>query len=409
MKRRNFLINSAAMFGGCTLFSGCKNELIKKEGQIARRKFKNTTLPLLGFGGTRFPMKNKDEIDMAELDKMVEYAISHGVNLFDTAYFYVNFKSETALAEVLKNYPRNSYFLADKMPIFMIKNKKDIKNIFNEQLKKCNVDYFDFYMAQGINENCYNTYKNTKLHNELLELKKEGKIRYLGFSFHGTSEILKEVIAEGNWDFCELQLNYFDWNILKAKEQYEIVQTSKLPIIAVRALKVGDLVNIQTKAEEELKNKYPDTAPAEFALRWTGSIDNVVSVISGMGNLEQIKQNVAVFENFKAVTEKEREDAAKLAGIIQSQGEINCSGCKHCLEDCPRGINIPANIAIYNQYKTFKNSGAFRNNCLILSENERVNNCIQCGLCSKKCPQGLKIPELLAQMKIEYEKIKNIT
>ena len=412
MKRRNFLINSAAAIGGCTLFSGCSKD-IKKEGQVVKRKFKDIEVSLLGLGCMRLPMEDKDKVDMVEFDKMVEYAINHGVNYFDTAYFYVNSKSENAIGEVLKKYDRESYFLADKFPINKApidktRVKEDIRRIFNDQLRRCNVDYFDFYLAHGINTDCYETYKNTKLHDELLELKKEGKIKYLGFSFHGNIDMLKEIVAEGNWDFCQLQINYFDWNVMKAKEQYEIAKKAGLPVVVMEPLRGGGLTDrLSDKIAIQIKSQYPDSTPPEFGLRWAGSLDNIVTVLSGMSNLEQVKQNVAVFENFKAVTKEEKEFADKIAATFQSQGEINCTACKYCLDVCPQGVNIPAIFAIYNQYKLSNNKGVFKFMYETLSEEERAGSCIKCGQCSKNCTQGLKIPEILAKVQDDYEQIKS--
>ncbi len=407
MKRRNFLINSIAAFSGYTLFSGCtKERVITKENSVAKHKFKNTEVPLLGIGCTRLPMDNKHEIDMAELDGMVEYAINHGVNYFDTAYFYVDSKSEIAIGKVLKQYPRDSFLLADKMPVFLIKNKQDIRNIFYEQLKKCEVDYFDFYITQGIDRNNYDTYKNADIHNELLELKKEGKIKYLGFSFLGSTDILSEIVSEGNWDFCQLMINYFDWNISTAKKQYEILQQKKIPVIAVQSLKKGVLVDLPKKASDELKENYPDAAPYEFALRWAASLDNVITVLSSPVSIKQAKHDIEIFEHFKLMNDDEKEFAKKLAKIIQSQGKISCSACMRCIESCPKNINIPAIFAIYNQYGILQNKALFALYYETLTEKERAHNCTKCGLCTKNCSQKLNIPDLIAQVQKEYDGTK---
>ena len=408
MNRRDFLVNSTVALGGCAILSGCDNKkLIKEEGKITKRKFKGIEIPLLGFGCMRLPMtKDGKKVDMVELDKMVEYAMNHGANYFDTAYMYVDSQSESAMGEVLKKYPRESFILADKSPIYKMKTQDDIRKIFDEQRKKCQVEYFDFYMAHNINKNTYQTYKDTKMHEQLLELKKEGKIKYVGFSFHGTPDILKEVVAEGNWDFCQLQINYLDWDVVKGKEQYEIAHNAGIPVTVMEPLRGGGLVNLSDKALKELKENYPETTPAAFGLRWAASLDDVVTVLSGMSNLEQMKENIETFENFIPMTEDEKTTALKIAKIIQSQGEINCTACKYCLEVCPKDINIPAIFALYNQYKVEKNDYMFTVYYETLPEEERAEECIKCGLCTKNCPQGLQIPELLEKAIHEYEKIK---
>ena len=408
MKRRDFLVNSAAVFSGCTLFSGCKKEetASKIEGGVVRKKFKDTETPLLGFGGSRYPVDNKNEIDMAELDKMVEYAMNHGVNLFDTAYFYINHKSETALGEILKKYPRKNYMLSDKLPLYKIKTKDDVRKVFNEQLKKCGVDYFDFYMPHGINTDNYEAYKNAEVHKELLKLKKEGKIKYLGFSFHGTLEMLQEIVDEKKWDCCQLQLNYFDWKNMKGESQYETVKKAGIPIIIMEPLRGGKLVHLPDEAGDALKKKYPDMTPSELGLRWAGSIDNVITVLSGMSNIEQVKQNIAVFENFKALSEEEKLTADEISKVVLSLERINCTSCNYCVSACPLSINIPAIFNIYNNYKITNKQMMLKDNYESIPEKQRAHNCTKCGLCSKKCTQGLDIPKLLAKINDEYEKAK---
>lgn len=210
MKRREFIINSAILAGGVALLGGCgKQELIKSENQITRRKYKDITVPLLALGCMRLPMRGNN-IDMEELDKMVEYCMQKGANYFDTAYMYVNSQSEIAMGKVLKKYKREDFILADKSPIYKMKTKDDVRKIFDEQLKKCQVDYFDFYMCHNINLNTVDTYRKVQMYDELLKLKKEGKIKYLGFSFHGTPDILREVVKEHKWAFFNTGLELLE-------------------------------------------------------------------------------------------------------------------------------------------------------------------------------------------------------
>ncbi len=224
MKRRDFIKSSILALGGTALMAtGCgKTKLVKAEGQVIKRKYKDIEIPLLGFGCMRLPM-DKNKIDMVELDKMVEYAMAHGANYFDTAYMYVDGKSENAIGKVLKKYDRSSFILADKSPIYKMNSREDVRKIFDEQRKKCQVDYFDFYMCHNINVNTVDQYKNVKMVEELSKLKEEGLIKYFGFSFHGTPEILKDVVKDYKWDFAQLQVNYLDWDVVKAHEQYNIV------------------------------------------------------------------------------------------------------------------------------------------------------------------------------------------
>ena len=403
MKRREFIINTALAVGGAALLSGCgEKKLIRSENQVVRRKYKDIEVPLLALGCMRLPMRG-DEIDMMELDRMVEYCMQHGANYFDTAYMYVDAKSEIAIGKVLKKYKREDFILADKSPIYKMNSRADVRKIFDEQLKKCQVDHFDFYMAHNINKTSFDTYKQVEMYEELLKLKQEGKFKYLGFSFHGTPEILREVVKDHKWDFAQLQINYLDWDVVKAHEQYDIVQAKGIPVTVMEPLRGGGLVNLSDKALAKLKENSPDTTPAAFGLRWAASRQNVVTVLSGMSNLQQVKENIQTFINYKDMDEKEIATADEIAKIIQSQGEINCTACKYCMEVCPRGINIPAIFSLYNQYKVSGSKMQFSMYYNSLDDSEKADKCIHCGLCNKNCPQALNIPELLKKIDSEVK------
>ncbi len=410
MKRREFIINSAIAIGGSALLTGCgKNEIKKSENQVVRRKFMNIDTPLIALGCMRLPMKN-EKIDMVELDKMVEYAMEHGANYFDTAYMYVEGKSENAIGEILKKYPRESFMLADKCPAYLVKTKEDSRKLCKEQLKKCQVDYFDNYMVHNINKNTISNYRDNDMYGELLKLKNEGLIKHLGFSFHGDPSMLKEVINEHKWDFCQLQINYLDWEVVNADELYDIADKANVPIIVMEPLRGGTLCNLPQKAAEQLKSNCPDDTQASFGLRWSASKDRVITILSGMSNLQQLKENIDTFVNYKKMSEKELETAQKIARIIQSQGAINCTACKYCLEVCPRGINIPAIFGLYNLYKgnTNKNAGfMFVYNYNALEESTKADKCINCNLCNRNCPQNLEIPKLLKDVLQEVTKAEN--
>ena len=406
MKRRDFIKNSSIALGMSAILAGCSKKEVKKvENQVTKRKFKELEIPLLGLACMRLPMKD-NEIDMYELDRMVDYCMEHGANYFDTAYMYVNSKSEIAMGKTLKRYKREDFILADKSPIYKMKTREDVRKIFEEQLKRCQVEYFDFYMCHNINQNTFDTYKNVNMYDELLKLKNEGKIKYLGFSFHGTPEILREVVKEHKWDFCQLQVNYLDWDVVKAHEQYDIAQAEGIPVTVMEPLRGGGLVNLSEKSLAKLKEHYPDKTPAAFGLRWAASQKNVITVLSGMSNLEQVKQNIDTFINYQDMTEEEFKVADEMAKVIQSQGEINCTACKYCTEVCPIGINIPAAFSLYNQYKVTNRKMIFSIYYESLAESERPDKCIKCGLCSKNCPQNLDIPSLLAKVTDEYKKAK---
>ena len=401
MKRREFIINSALAVGGTALFAGCgKKEVKKAEGQVVRRKFDNTTMPLIALGCMRLPVRD-GKIDMVELDKMVEYAMAHGANYFDTAYMYVDGKSENAIGEVLKKYPRESFILTDKNPAYLVNSPSDVHKLFNEQLKKCQVEYFDNYMVHNINKNTIRNYRDNDMYGELLKLKKEGKIKHLGFSFHGDPKMLREVISEHKWDFCQLQLNYLDWEVVNADELYQIADEAGVPVIVMEPLRGGVLCNLPEKAANHLKEKCPNDTQASFGLRWIAGKERVFTILSGMSNLQQLKENVDTFVNYREITPEEEKVGQELAHIIQSGGAISCTACRYCMEVCPRGINIPAIFGLYNMYKGSTAANAafmFVYNYNALKEEQRADKCIECRLCIKNCPQDLQIPKLLKEV-----------
>lgn len=404
MKRREFIINSALAVGGAALLSGCGQKEVKKaENEVVKRQFAGKEFPLIALGCMRLPMRD-GKIDMVELDKMVEYAMSHGANYFDTAYMYVEGKSENAIGEILKQYPRESFYLADKCPAYLVNSKADVTKLFNEQLKKCQVDYFDNYMVHNINKNTINNYRDNDMYGEILKLKKEGRVKNMGFSFHGDPEMLREVIHEHKWDFCQLQLNYLDWEVINGKELYEIADEAKVPVIVMEPLRGGGLCNLPEKAAAKLKESCPDDTQASFGLRWVTSKPRVFTILSGMSNFQQMKENIDTFTNFREFTAEELQTAAEVAKIIQSQGAINCTACRYCMEVCPRGINIPAIFGLYNVYKTNDNGFMFGVNYNALKDSEKADKCINCHLCSKNCPQGLDIPALLKKVEETVER-----
>lgn len=410
MKRREFILSSIMTLGASTLLtSGCtKKEIKKSDNQILRIKFKDIDIPILGFGCMRLPMRD-NKIDMVELDKMVKYAMEHGANYFDTAYMYVDGKSENAIGEILKKYPRESFYLADKCPAYLVNSKEDVQKLFNEQLKKCQVNYFDFYMVHNINKNTISNYRNNNMYEELLKLKKEGKVKYIGFSFHGDPKMLREVIKEHKWDFCQLQINYLDWEVINAKELYDIADEANVPIIVMEPLRGGNLCNLSEKAAKKLKDDCPNDTQASFGLRWVTSKNRVFLILSGMSNLKQMKENINTFVDFRKFSKEEEKTAIEISKIIQESGEINCTTCKYCMEVCPRGINIPAIFCLYNIYRSSNlptKDFMFEYNYNALNENERADKCIDCKLCIKNCPQHLDIPKLLKKVE---KTVKNLS
>jgi hypothetical protein len=402
MRRRDFIVNSLIALCGTALLSGCgpkSANTVLATSQIARRKFANITTPLLGFGCMRLPRNVGGQVDMGEFEKMVDYAMDSGVNFFDTAWFYMDGKSESIMAEALKKYERESYYISTKSPLRSLKAREDVLKFFNEQLQRCRTSYFDFYMAHNINPDTIDAYRDFEVYEQLLPLKKEGKIKHLGFSFHGSVDMLRQLISEREWDFCMLQLNYYDWEILHGGEMYDIATKAGVPIIVMEPLRGGGLCELTPSAQNLLEEKMPGTTPTDYALRWLSGKENIFTILSGMSKFEHIKENVATLkEGFVPLTPEQMALSVELVRLIKAQGEINCTDCKYCVKSCPRGVNIPEIFVLYNTYKTFGNRHLFVRGYDALKNSEKISRCIECGSCRRDCPQGLDIPEVLKQI-----------
>ncbi len=414
MKRREFIKNSALVLGLTTVISGCKNtDVIQTKGQVIRKKFHNITTPMIGLGTSRLPM-NDGNINIAELEKMVQYAMDNGINYFDTGYSYGNFKAEIVLAKILKQYPREKYLLADKSPTHLIKSKKDVLKFFNEQLKKCQVEYFDNYMVHNINANTISKYYNGDVLNQLVKLKEQGRIKYLGFSSHGNAEILNKVIKEYSWDFCQLHINYQDWKTKDGEVLYKIADKANMPIIAMGPLRGGFLCNLPEKAAKMLKKQYPNETQASFGLRWTASRRRVVTILSGMSNLQQIKEQVETFKVYSNFSKQDDDFAQKIAQIMSSIGASDCTACKYCMEACPAKIDIASIFSIYNIFKSSNGDKdsikRFVNGYYAIDKKKNADNCIRCNHCVKNCPQNIDIPRFLSKIdwKVHQLEEKNI-
>ena len=409
MNRRQFLKSTLFTTIGTVMLSACRKvtaETKKIIGKVYTKKFKNLDISAIGFGLMRLPQKF-GEPDIAETQKMVDYAIEHGINYFDTAWFYHSGKSELTAGKVLKKYPRNSFYLADKLPLRLLDGKESVLKFFNEQLKKCQVDYFDFYLAHNINKGEWQTLKECNVYEQLSQKKKEGKIKYLGFSIHDTPELLEEVINTYKWDFVQLQVNAIDWEMVNAQKQYEIAEKNGLQVIVMNPLRGGQLSTLNEESAAILKQANPDASLSSWGLRYVGSKSNILCTLSGMTTIDQLKDNVNTFTNFKPLDDKEQKIYKQAIEKYKLSGAIACTGCKYCIE-CPVGIEIPKIFMMYNQhkngtqYKDWQFTMAYEQ----IPEDHRADKCINCGLCKTKCPQKLDIPNLLKEVDTLYKSLK---
>jgi len=355
----------------------------------------NVNVSLLGFGLMRLPILggDREKVDYPKAQAMVDRAIKAGVNYFDTAYVYHNGASEIFAGDTLSKYPRDSYYLATKMPPWLVNSKEDVARVFDEQLKRCKTTYFDFYLAHSLSADRFDSLKNN-VYDFLLKKKEEGIIRRLGFSFHDHPSSIKELLKNYKWDFAQIQINYLDWETLNAKSLYETLIESNMPILVMEPVKGGGLARLQDTTLAVLKKANPSASAASWALRFAASLPGVVTVLSGMTEPEHVEDNLKTFENFKPLSEAEKQVLVEAAKIYHSSGTIPCTACRYCM-DCPSGVDIPRVFAQYNYYLLGKNKIGFLNGYKTLAQSEQAHNCVNCGKCVKLCPQQIDIPGIL--------------
>ena len=366
-----------------------------------QKKFKgiDKNPSLLGFGCMRLPTLTKDKPDIDEelAYKMIDYAYQHGVNYFDTAYPYHHGLSEIFIGKALKKYPRESFYLANKMPSWLIKGPEDAIRIFNEQLEKCQVEYFDFYLCHALGSEQFKPYLIPGVMDFLYQMKKEKKIRHLGFSFHDTYEVLDKIIHTYEWDFVQLQLNYLDWDFIKAKKQYEIVEKYGIPCVIMEPVRGGTLANLCEESQQIFKKYNPDVSVASWAIRYAASKDNAMLVLSGMSNLEQTVDNVKTMSNFTKITEGEQKVIDQALEVYLNSQTIPCTSCGYCMP-CPHGVDIPGNFRIYNQFSISKNRWNLLDEYQENLKDKNANFCISCGDCLELCPQKIEIPDRMSEI-----------
>jgi predicted aldo/keto reductase-like oxidoreductase len=345
-----------------------------------------------GFGMMRLPMAGED-VDVPQTCKMVDDFIAAGFNYFDTAYFYIDGKSEFAVRDcVSKRYPRESFLLADKLTASCYETEADILPLFNHQLEKCGVDYFDFYLIHANNRDRHVKYTETRAYAIAQELKAQGKIRHVGMSFHDTADVLDKILTDRpEMEFVQLQLNYVDWEDVRvqARKCYDVCRKHGKPIMVMEPVKGGSLVNLPAKALE----LFTDYSPAGYAIRYCASLEGVAMVLSGMSSEEQMADNLKTMTNFQPLTEKEQEIIAQVRTIYQAQNRIPCTVCRYCTEVCPAGIPIPDIFSALNDKRQEK-EGADE---AYAAFEVKADACLECGRCEEECPQHLHIRELLKE------------
>lgn len=369
---------------------------------MQKRLFRDTgkEISILGMGGMRFPTLENGEIDAEKAEEIIDYAYANGVNYFDTAYMYHDGKSEVFMGKALKKYPRESYYLTDKMPVWMADSPEGVEKIFKNQLERCDVDYFDFYLCHALDSDNFARLQEFKTVDFLLEKKKEGKIKHLGFSFHDTPEVLEQILKAYPWEFCQLQLNYFDWDYQNAKSQYELCVKYGVQVVVMEPVRGGALADLGEEANAYLREINPDRSIASWAIRYAMQGENILTVLSGMSTIEQTKDNVNTAKGEINLNEREKIALQKALAEYKKSKQIPCTGCNYCA-GCPVGIDIRNMFKIYNADAFNKGRGGFKKEYAKLDEDRRADKCIKCGKCARVCPQSIDIPS-------EMEKICKI-
>lgn len=366
------------------------------------RNFQNLKLSALGMGAMRLPVIDGDDtrVDQELVNKMVACAMEGGVNYYDTAWGYHGGQSELAMGRALAAYPRESFYLADKFPGYDLSNMDKVEEIFEKQLEKCGVEYFDFYLIHNVCELNIDEYLNPahRIYDYLTAQKKNGRIRHLGFSAHGSRAVIERFLSVYGdaMEFCQLQINYLDWNFQDAKGKVALLRERGLPVWVMEPVRGGSLASLKPEYEERLRALRPDEAIPAWAFRFLQSIPEVTVTLSGMSNLEQMQQNIATFGEENPLSAQEMDALLGIADEMVKKIALPCTACRYCTTHCPQGLDIPHLLALYNEH-AYSNGGFIAPMAVsAIEEDKRPNACIGCRSCEAVCPQQIKISEAMA-------------
>ncbi len=359
----------------------------------------------LGFGLMRLPLLDKSDygsVDIEAAKKMADMFMENGFTYFDTAAPYHRGNSEVAFRKtVAERYPRSSYTITDKLSLFMIKDPAEFNGFFKGQLERLGVDYIDYYWLHGLGEPSYRLAEEWKAFEFVQKLKDEGKVRHIGLSFHDKAELLDEILTKHpEMEYVQIQLNYLDWDdpTIESRKCYEVATRHGKPVIVMEPVKGGSLVNIPEEAEKFFKEYSPELSTASWAIRFAATPGNVMMVLSGMSDEEQMNDNISYMRDFVPLSPDEESVIERAAKIIKSSIAIPCTACRYCVEDCPKKIAIPDYFAIYNNLKRFGESQGMVARTYygnLTEEHGKASDCVKCGRCEKRCPQKLPIRTLL--------------
>jgi len=446
MDRRDFIKTGAAAAASVAIVS-CTNKKTSvqatpakaKDGKMEYRDFLGDHVSLLGYGCMRWPMvkdeNGKDIIDQEKVNTMVDYAMEHGINYYDTSPVYLQGQSEAAVGKALAKYPRDSYYLATKLSNFSVHSEEESKKMYYKSMEHLNTDYFDYYLLHAIGRGGVEAFNERYVDNGIMDFlmaeRKAGRIRHLGFSFHGSQENFDELLAlhdKYHWDFIQIEMNYIDWrhadgvNNVNAEYLYNQIAAKNIPMTVMEPLLGGRLASVPANIAKQFKERDPESQVADWAFRFVGTHPMIMTVLSGMTYLDHVEANVKTFSGFQPLTDEELAFMEQMAIMYKEYPLVNCTNCKYCMP-CPWGIDIPGVFAHYNnainsgtfaQTQDQKDYRKLRRAYLIsydkaLPSVRQASHCIGCGHCLKQCPQSIPIPTELRRIDQYIEKLKQNT
>ena len=388
-------------FNEIPLFNKSKINMIKVLIKMVRRN-RMLSNSKLGFGLMRLPKDKQGQIKLDEVQRMVDSYMERGFNYFDTAYVYEG--SEEAIRQTLvEKYPRDVYTLADKLPAWKLTCQEDVERIFQESLNRTGVDYFDFYLLHSVEKSHYPTYEKYQCFDFIQEMKKQGKIKYMGFSFHDDADFLDKVLTEHpEIDFVQLQLNYLDWEngVIQSRRNYEVARKHHKPIVVMEPIKGGTLASFSDDIEKIYKDYAPQKSIASWALRYVASLEGVMTILSGMSNAQQMNDNLDTMTHFEKINNEEAKLIKQVTDQVLSYPTIPCTKCRYCTPGCPMHIQIPDLFTAYNSAKMYGENRRYQTYYKDHStgDYQPAKACIACGQCESVCPQHLEIISLLKEV-----------
>ncbi|MBQ1447992.1 MAG: aldo/keto reductase [Erysipelotrichaceae bacterium] len=362
-------------------------------------QYLDTNLSRLGLGCMRLPVLEDGKIDKEQVFKMVDIAIANGINYFDTAWPYHGGESELVIGEALKRYPRDSFYLATKFPGHSLFDKVETEKLFNKQLEKLQVEYFDYYLLHNFCENSIKTYEDPRwgIIDYLVKQKQEGRIRHLGMSSHASLDFLKMLVEKYGdiLEFVQIQLNYLDWTMQKGKEKYEFLKAHNIGVWVMEPVRGGRLANLDDESVAQLKALRPDRSPVDWCFDFLLKYDGIKMILSGMSNIEQLEQNINTFNTHRPLSDAEEAKLLELAEKMKNA--VPCTACGYCKEQCPMQLDIPHIISLYNDLK-FMMSPNIAMQIEAMDDSKKPSACIGCYSCTRVCPQGIEIPKIMTDL-----------